>query len=160
MKRLLAAWILMAPLAGAQAVGNLDATPVKARQYVAYAAEEQVVPAGKRAVLELRFEVLPGYHVNSHRPKSELLLPTAVDLGAAAGVKLGTAEYPAGTEFSFELDPTDKLDVYAGSFKVSVPVVAAAGEHELKGTLKYQACNHAACYPPKTLEISVPFTAR
>ena len=87
--------------------------PVKAKQYVAYDSEQQVLPAGKRAMLELRFVVLPGFHVNSHRPKSELLLPTKVELGAEAGVKLAEAEYPAGTSFSFAFDPSDKLDVYA-----------------------------------------------
>ena len=133
---------------------------MKAKQYVAYDSEQQVVPAGKRATLELRFQVLPGFHVNSHRPKSELLLPTRVELGGEAGVKLAEAEYPAGTSFSFAFDPSEKLDVYAGDFMVRVPVTAAAGQHELKGQLTYQACNNAACYPPKTLPVDVLFTAK
>ena len=35
------------------------------------------------------------------------------------------------------------------TFAVKVPVVAAAGEHTVAGSLRYQACDHAACYPPK-----------
>ena len=67
---------------------DLGAPPVKAKQYVVYDSEAQVLPAGRRAVLELRFKVLPGYHVNSHAPKSDLLLPTKVELVAEAGEKV------------------------------------------------------------------------
>ena len=157
MRGLLLGLALAGPV-GAQV--DLGAPPVRVKQYVAYDSEAQVLPAGKRAMLELRFKVLPGFHVNSHTPKSELLLPTKVELGTEAGVKVSAAEYPAGVPFSFPIDPSEKLDVYAGDFLVRVPVVAAAGQHELKGSLVYQACNNAACYPPKTLAVDVVFTAK
>ena len=153
--------MIPALLLGALLVGqNLDEAPVKAKQYVAYAAEAQTVAAGKRAVLQLRFQVLPGFHVNSHVPKGDLLIPTVVELSDVSGVKLGKAEYPAGIAFSFPIDPTEKLDVYEGGFTVSVPVTAATGEHELHGSLKYQACNKAACYPPRSLPVDVLFLAK
>ena len=74
--------------------------------------------------------------------------------------KAEAAEYPAGTSYSFSFDPTEKLDVYAGDFTVKVPVVAGAGMHTVDGTLRYQACDHAACYPPKSLPVQVIFTAK
>jgi hypothetical protein len=141
-------------------MGNLDAPAAKAKSYVVYAAEEQIVKAGKRSVLELRFHVVDGFHVNSHTPKSDLLIPTKITLPPAAGVKAEAAEYPAGTSYSFSFDPTEKLDVYAGDFTVKVPVVAGAGTHTVDGTLRYQACDHAACYPPKSLPVQVIFTAK
>jgi hypothetical protein len=134
-------------------------TPERAKQHVAYVAEAQTVAAGKRAVLELRFQVEDGFHVNSHTPKSEFLIPTALQLGGE-GVKIAAIDYPVGKEFSFSFDPNEKLDVYSESFVVKVPVVAAAGPHELKGELKYQACDHAACFPPRTLPVDVLFTAK
>ena len=51
----------------------------------------------KRSVLELHFRVVDGFHVNSHTPKSELLIPTQITLQPPAGVKTEAAEYPAGT---------------------------------------------------------------
>jgi hypothetical protein len=143
-----------------QSLGSLDAPPARTRQYITFTAEQQIVPAGRRAVLDLRFHVQEGYHVNSHTPRSELLIPTRIELEPAANVKLLPAEYPGGTSFSFSFNPSEKLDVYADDFIVKLPLTAAAGEHELHGTLKYQACDHAACYPPKTLPISVIFTAK
>ena len=111
-------------------------------------------------MLELRFHVDDGFHVNSHTPKSELQIPTVLDLPAAGGVKLEAVTYPAGTLFSFSFDPSQKLDVYSGDFIVKVPVVSSAGPHELKGTLNYQACDHAACFPPRTLPVDLVFTAK
>jgi len=142
-----------------QDMGTLQAPP-KTKQYVEYAAEQQVVPAAKRAVLELRFRVLNGYHVNSHTPKSEFLIPTIVQFASGDGVKVTPAEYPAGKPYSFSFAPEEKLDVYEGEFTVKLPVEAYAGQHELKGSLKYQACDHAACYPPKTLPVDLLFTAK
>jgi DsbC/DsbD-like thiol-disulfide interchange protein len=153
--------VLRAPqVANAQQVGNFDAPAPKPKSFVVYAAEQQNVAAGKRSVLELHFRVVDGFHVNSHTPKSELLIPTQITLQPAAGVKADPVEYPAGTSFSFSFDPTEKLDVYSGPFTVKLPVVADAGTHTVDGTLRYQACNHAACYPPKNLSLQVIFTAK
>ena len=156
------AGLLIAPtvVLTAQQVGSLDAPAVKPKSYVVYGAEQQSVTAGKRSVVELHFRVLDGYHVNSHTPKSELLIPTRIEFQPAAGVKAEAVEYPAGTPYSFSFDPSEKLDVYSGAFTVKLPVVAEAGKHTVDGTLKYQACDHAACYPPKSLPVQVFFTAK
>ncbi len=129
--------------------------PVKPKQYVAYAPEQVVVQAGKRSFVELHFSVLNGFHVNSHTPNSELLIATNLVLKPATGVTVGTAEYPNGQEYSFSSSPGEKLDVYAGTFAVKLPVEVAAGEHTVDGVLRYQACDRAACYPPRTLPVSL-----
>ena len=132
----------------------------KPKGYITYAAEPQVVKAGKASVVELHFRVRDGFHVNSHTPKSELLIPTAITLQPTADVKAAPVVYPAGTEYSFAFEPKEKLDVYTGAFTIKLPVVAAAGEHTIDATLRYQACDSAACYPPKTLPLQVLFTAK
>ncbi len=137
-------------------IGGFD-QPVKARQYVSYVAESQTIPAGKPVELELRFHVMDGFHVNSHRPASDLLIPTALELQAASGVRVGEAVYPSGVPYKVG---DDTLDVYTEDFTVRLPVTASAGEHSVDGDLKYQACNRAACYPGKTLHVRVLFTAR
>ena len=146
--------------AGARQIGLLDAAPVKSKQFVQYAAEEQTVRAGKPGVVELHFQVLDGFHVNSHTPKSDLLIATRMELQPAAGVKAGAVEYPAGHPYTFSSNAKETLDVYSGGFTVKLPVTAVAGEHEVDGTLRYQACDHEACYPPKVLPLHVLFTAK
>jgi hypothetical protein len=160
MRRTLATLALMAaavPFGRAQF--GMDA-PAKPRSYVTYAADAHTVPAGRRGVLQLRFQLLQGFHVNSHTPKSSSLIPTALTLQPAAGVKPGEPEYPPGQPFSFSFDPNEKVDVYAGSFTVLLPVVASPGDHTMDATLKYQACDHASCYPPRTLPVKIIFTAK
>jgi thiol:disulfide interchange protein len=136
---------------------NAPATP---KDYVQYAAEPQTVAANKLANLEIRFHVVQGFHINSHTPRSKFLIPTTLTLQPATGVKPAMPEFPTGQLYSFAFDPSEKVDVYAGSFTVKLPVVAAAGEHAIDATLRYQACDNASCYPPKTLAVKILFTAR
>ncbi len=147
-------WVLT--LAGTM-LGQEAARP---KQTVVYVAEAQNVPAGKQTVVELHFKVLDGYHVNSHTPKSEFLIPTTLEAKAGDGVKAGAPVYAPGREFSFAFSPEEKLDVYTGDFTVKLPVTATVGEHTVAGSLRYQACDKAACYPPKTLPVEIPVSAR
>ena len=110
--------------------------------------------------MELRFQVANGFHVNSHKPKSELLIPTRLTLQDSPGVQTGVVVYPPGLLYSFSFDPTNKLDVYSGAFALKLPVAAAAGPHTINAVLSYQACDHAACYPPKSLPVQLVFTAK
>jgi hypothetical protein len=155
----LAALICVAAQPAIAQIGDLNA-PAKPKSYVLYAAEPQTVPAGKRATLELRFHIVQNYHVNSHTPKSQLLIPTTLTLQAADGVKTAAIEYPAGKPYSFSFAPKDVLDIYAGDFTLKLPVVATPGDHTLAGELRYQACDNASCYPPRTLPVKVVFTAK
>ena len=140
--------------------GALPMSPAKTKQYITYVAEEQRLTAGKKSTLMLRFQVNEGFHVNSHTPKSELLIPTDLTFQPILGMKASPVEYPAGTAYSFSFEPNEKLDVYTGTFTVKVPVVAEAGSHTVNGTLRYQACDNAACYPPKSLPVQVLVTAK
>ncbi|HEY8997419.1 MAG TPA: protein-disulfide reductase DsbD N-terminal domain-containing protein [Edaphobacter sp.] len=157
--------ILAAALVGTGTVaiaqsGGLEGAPSRPKQYISFAGEPQTVAAGKKSVVEFTFKVAEGYHTNSHTPKSELLIPTNLTLKPVQGVTASTAVYPAGTSYSFSFEPNEKLDVYTGTFTVKVPVVATAGAHTIEGALRYQACDNAACYPPKTLPVSIAVTAK
>jgi hypothetical protein len=154
-----AGFVLASGLALAQQ-GTLTSPAAKPKQYVTYAAEDQTLKAGKKSVVELHFKVGDGFHVNSHAPKSELLIPTNLTLKPVSGVIASAAEYPAGKAYSFSFEPGEKLDVYTGVFTVKVPVVAEAGSHTVDGVLRYQACDNAACYPPKSLPVQIVLAAK
>ena len=159
MKRTLLILVLLAaPLAHAQSINLTGSSAPKS--YIAYTALPQSVAANRRATLELHFRVLPGYHVNSHTPTEDFLIPTALTVPAAAGVKPAEPVYPAGEPYSFSFDPKTKLSVYAGNFIVRLPVTAAPGAHSIDASLRYQACNNASCFPPKTLPVRIDFTAK
>ena len=71
---------------------------------------------------------------------------------------VGKTTYPAGKDMSFAFAPDEKLNVYTGDFEVDVLVrplrAAQVGKYVVRGVLKYQACDNAACYPPKQLPVS------
>jgi DsbC/DsbD-like thiol-disulfide interchange protein len=127
------------------------------RGHVSYAPEVAEVEAGKASVVELRFRVDEGFHVNSHTPASEMLIPTALKLEPAAGVKVLGEEYPKGMAFRLG---AETLDVYQGEFRVRLRVVAPKGSSTITGGLRYQACDSAACFPPRTVAVSVVVTGK
>src|SRR6476660_1642855 len=120
------------------------------------------VTRGKPNTVNLRFRVGAGFHVNSNHPKSEFLIPTALKLNALTDIVIGRVTYPDGEEMSFAFAPDDKLSVYTGEFPVTVEIRPLAGvlpaKYMIHGELKYQACDNAACYPPK--KVPVQFEVR
>src|SRR5271155_3515133 len=113
---------------------------------------------GKPATVPLTFRVASGYHINSNQPKSEFLIPTALKVEATTDIVIGKTSYPDGKDMSFAFAPDEKLNVYTGDFKVDVLVrplrSVQPGKYVVRGTLKYQACDNKACFPPKNLPIS------
>jgi hypothetical protein len=115
------------------------------------------VAAGKPSVIELRFRVEDGFHINSHRPKDELLIPTELKL-TPEGFKIEGEDYQAGVPFRLMGAKGELLDVYQGEFVVKVGVVVPKGNWTLMGLLRYQACDNAACLPPRSMPVMVAIT--
>ncbi len=116
------------------------------------------VKAGEPQTLVLRFRVDDGFHINSHTPKDELLIPTAIRFNSGSVVKILEEQYPKGSTFRLPVGSGATVDVYQGEFRVNVQVVAPKGTSPLFGVLKYQACDNAVCYPPKVLPVVVSVT--
>ena len=111
------------------------------------------VTRGKGNPVELQFRIQDGFHINSNKPSAEYLIPTTLRLDVPTDITLGRIVYPAGKEMSFAFAPDEKLNVYSGDFSLSVTVRPLAsvlpGKYAFHGELKYQACDNAACYPPR-----------
>lgn len=128
---------------------------------VEYLYPEQVtIPAGKSSPVALHFRIEPGFHINSHAPKDEFLIPTVLSLPADAGVKLEDATYPPGAEFVLPADPGTKLSVYSAEFTIQAKLVAEPGDHLVKARLRYQACDKTACMPPKTITVPIDIVGK
>lgn len=136
--------------------------PLSARtqpQRVTFAPVSAVaVRAGTSSHVELAFRVTPGFHINSNKPKSDLLVPTVIKLNPPTDLSIAKVTYPAGRDLSFAFAPNEKLSVYTGDFSVRALVSAARsmppGRFRVHGDLKYQACDNKACYPPTKLPVA------
>lgn len=113
--------------------------------------EQIIVPAGKATTVALHFRIAPGLHINSHTPSEEELIPTALAMTEGSGVRLVSADYPPGAEYTLPIDPSTKLNVYTGEFIIEARITTRPGEHLVEARLRYQACDNNACMPPKTL---------
>src|SRR5579871_1034252 len=115
------------------------------------------VTRGQAGAVSLHFRVARGFHINSNTPKSEFLIPTTLKMDAPTDIALTKLTYPEGKDMSFPFAPDEKLNVYTGDFTVTLNVrplhTVQPGKYAIHGDLKYQACDNAACYPPKHLPI-------
>lgn len=116
-----------------------------------------VVTPGHFARVTLVFRVGDGFHINSHKPLDELLLPTAIQLSPPTDIMISKIEYPDGEMLSFPFSPESKLSVYSGEFRVTAAVRPAAamphGTFRVHGDLRFQACNNRQCFPPKKIPV-------
>jgi hypothetical protein len=112
----------------------------------------------KETMVDLNFRVPRGYHINSNTPKSDFLIPTALKMDLPTDIVLGKIQYPPGEDLSFPFSPDEKLNVYTGDFTITVAVhplqSVVPGKYVMHGVLRYQACDNASCYPPKTLPVN------
>lgn len=132
------------------------AAPQQAR--LSLVADRTAYEAGSTAHLAARVTIVPGWHVNAHKPTFEYLIPTVLALTLPDGWPAAAVKYPpaAQRKFAFEEKP---LAVYDGTVAiladVAVPRGAARGTFPVKASLSYQSCNQNQCLPPVTTEASL-----
>ena len=122
--------------------------------------------AGKRnetVHTKVPISILPGFHVNSNTPSDEYLIPLSLTWSALGSLEGGQVTYPKPTLEKYEF-AEKPLSVYTGNFELAVSfkvsATAAAGPGAAAGKLRYQACNSKACFQPKTVDVSVPYSVQ
>jgi hypothetical protein len=115
----------------------------------------QSLAAGATGVLVVELRLGKGWHANTHTPKQSFLIPTNVTLGAVGGTLSGV-RYPKGVERRFEFSD-EPLTVYEGAVRFEADLTApgdVGGRIDVSGSLRYQACDEHACYPPATIPLA------
>ena len=131
------------------------------KQYLSVGELPKVV--GKRsAAVQARIpvSVQPGFHVNSNTPAEEYLIPLKLTWKSTGALEAGQLTYPKPSLEKYEF--ADKpLSVFTGDFSIvanfKVTANAPAGPGVTVGQLRYQACNDRACFPPKNIDINLPY---
>jgi hypothetical protein len=122
--------------------------------------QKVIAKRGAPVQVKVPVSVHSGYHVNSNKPADEYLIPLRLTWKSTGTLEAGEVVYPKGAmeKYAFSEKP---LSVYTGSFELlanfKVAANATAGPGAAVGQLRYQACNDRACFPPKTVEITVPY---
>jgi len=151
----LAAAFAMWSRAGARqsAVLPRPASIVKTQTYVS----TEPAPRGQTVDAAVAIEIADGFHMNSHKPSEDYLIPTTLTVDPPTGIRVLDETYPAGELKRFSFSKDKPLDVYTGSvtlrLKLAVDEKATLGAMSIPATLRYQACNDNACLPPVKLPV-------
>jgi hypothetical protein len=153
----------LAILVMALAAGAVAQAPGDKQPYVTMAPIGTVqLRAGASVNVALDFRIGSEFHINSHHPKADYLIPTVVKLNAPEQFTVADLKYPAGEEMAFPFSPDEKLSVYSGDFSINAVLKASAnaavGSYPVKGELRFQACDHSACYPPRSIPVQFQVT--
>lgn len=100
-----------------------------------------------------------GYHVQANPVSQPNLVATVLVLEPAEGFEVGEITYPEGKTYRLQNSDRD-LKTYEGNFDVKVSIKASetakAGKAEVKGKLKFQACNDKICFFPTSVPVTIP----
>jgi DsbC/DsbD-like thiol-disulfide interchange protein len=119
--------------------------------------------AGKRGdAVQARIPLMvdPGFHVNSNTPSEDYLIPLKLTWKSTGALEGGAVSYPKPTLEKYEFSEKP-LSVFTGNLVVTasfkVKANAPAGPGAAVGQLTYQACNNNACFPRKTVDVTLPY---
>lgn len=116
------------------------------------------IKKGRTVRANVLMEIPQGLHVQSSKPLDKFLIATKLDVETPAGMKVGPIVYPRALMRNLKFSK-GKVAVYEGRasirFPVTVPANYSGGSGEIKGKLRFQACNDDACFPPVTREVKM-----
>jgi DsbC/DsbD-like thiol-disulfide interchange protein len=125
--------------------------------------ESVEIAAGGAADAVVLLTIMDGYHINANPATLSYQIATQVNVEPSEGLTVGQPVYPSSMmrKFAFEPQP---FAVYEGKASIKLPLKAEAGAtkgaHTLKAKVRVQACDDQACYPPRTLNTSIPVNVK
>jgi hypothetical protein len=116
------------------------------------------VKKGRTVQGSVVLEIPSGLHVQSSKPLDKFLVATKLDVETPQGMRVGAITYPRAVMRNLKFSK-GRVAVYEGQavirFNVTVPASYGGSSGEVKGRVKFQACNDEACFPPITRELKM-----
>jgi hypothetical protein len=123
------------------------------------------IAAGGAAESSVRLTIADGYHITANPATLSYQIATqlSVEPGDSGGITAGQPVYPPSVMKKFAFEPSP-FAVYEGEAVIKLPLraetKASAGAHTLRVKLRVQACDDQSCYPPRTLNTSIPINIK
>jgi DsbC/DsbD-like thiol-disulfide interchange protein len=144
---------------------NQDAAGVKTPPADIVRAEAGAVEiaAGGAAEAFVRVLISDGYHISANPATLSYQIATQINVEPDDMFTVGKPVYPPSITKKFDFEP-QPFAVYEREAVIKLPLRAAAGasvgQHTLRAKVRVQACDDQACYPPRTLNTSIPVTVK
>ncbi len=105
------------------------------------------------AEVTVTLNINPDYHINSHTPSEDALIPTTLSLVDADGYEL-EVQYPEPVSQTYEY-ADQPLSVFHGKIQIKATLRQTSNADDNLPSnaamlLRYQACTHTACLTPTT----------
>ena len=116
------------------------------------------IKKGRIVRATVTMDIPNGLHVQSSKPLDKFLVATKLDVETPSGMSVGPISYPRPLMRKLKFSKGN-VAVYEGKamirFNVTVPANYSGGSGEIKGKLRFQACNDESCFPPVTREVKM-----
>jgi thiol:disulfide interchange protein DsbD len=152
---MLALWLATASLGYGE--DTQEAVVVQVRPYLSHGA----VPLGESFSIAVSAAIKTGFHINSHTPTDEFMVPTRIEFVETAGISFGPAAYPVPAMVSMvSMGKKRDISLYEGTIVLlatgRVSNDTPIGKTTVSGKLTYQACNNVTCFMPETVPFEHP----
>lgn len=127
--------------------------------YVEAYASHESINATESFHITVVANIKQGFHINSHKPLNEFLVPTVLRLNETRGIAFGPVYYPKPKQVLFSFSP-NHLSVYDGKISIfaegKVSRDISPGDIKVSGVFTYQACNDQMCFMPESICFEIP----
>ncbi len=139
----------------------LAETAISPKEYVTLGKIKPLtLKVGKSQEVQVSATVLKGHHIQANPATLPNLIATELTFEKLDGVEIGTPSYPKSKPW--KLSSAGKvIQTYEGSIQIKAALTAKTlqpGKYDLKGSLKYQACDEKNCFFPTSVPVSIPLT--
>ena len=168
-KLIIGGGLLLVVLSACSKPSNPAASPspepprISSQSVVKVTAEPVEIVAGQSNEVVVKINTQSGYHINANPASFEYLKATELDLQDTPELTVDYIYYPNPQVKKFSFSEQD-LRVYEGEtqlrVRLNVEKAAPKGSLTMPAKLNVQACDDKVCYPPGSIDVSIPVTIK
>lgn len=161
-RALLLVALALAPMAAAAqgsrppAVAEKGASNRTETRHLVVATDAEPVAAGADGRATLHVDLVPKPKMHVYAPEETRYLAVSLSLEANPRITVGQAVFPKAERFYFAPLEETQL-VFSQPFRIAQPITVRRGGParpiEVRGTLRYQACDDRVCYLPTDVPV-------
>lgn len=150
------------PAASTATTPAAETAPAAPEDVVRASAPEVEIKAGGTVEAHVNVKIADGYHINGN-PASKFQIATTLEVESGDDLTAAQPVYPPSVKKTFEFSK-EPIVIYEGEAVIKQPLRAgpgaAKGSHTLRAKLRVQPCDNKVCFPPRTLDVSLPVNVK
>jgi hypothetical protein len=128
-------------------------------QVVKISSSPVAIPSNGSAEAVVTLSISPGFHINANPATFPYLIATELQKISDPddSITAGKPVYPPAVKRKFQF-ANEPLAVYEGDVSIKLPlrVRGSARSYPISIEVRVQACDNEKCFPPVTIESSIP----